>query len=67
MFKTVLDLVFYVSIVKHQLYDCKNRETEITAVPTESLKTMVIVGQTQPEIPSLSEEVLIDNIIQKYP
>lgn len=67
MFKMVLDLVFYVSIVKHQLYDCKNWETEITAVPTESLKTMVIVGQTQPEILALSEEVLIDNIIQKYP
>lgn len=47
MFKMVLNLVFYVSIVKHQLYDCKNWGTEITAVPAESLQTMVIARQTQ--------------------
>lgn len=38
----------------------------MTAVPTKSLQTMVTAGQTQPEAPTLSEQVLIYNLVLKY-
>lgn len=49
------------ALLKHDFYDCKNWGTAITAVPTESLQTMVTASQAQPEALPLSEKVLIYN------
>jgi len=38
----------------------------MTALPAESLQTVVTAVQTQPEIPTLSEEISVYNLVPKY-